>query len=459
MIKAYLLADFGSTYTKLTAIDIEKAEIISTSRTITTVETDIMRGFNQAVDKLKLPKNVDFVKTLACSSAAGGLKMFAVGLAKNLTVEAAKRAALGAGARLIKVYSFELKDSDIKEIETGNADIILLCGGTDGGNYKNIIYNAHMLSKINLKVPVVIAGNKDASEEIKRIFDEKNIESVITENVMPEVNTLNSEPVREVIRELFMKHITEAHGMNHVRGLIDGILMPTPAAVIKAAKLISCGTDKENGLGDTMVLDIGGATTDVHTIGYGLPEDNEIRFEGMREPFEKRTVEGDLGMRYSAVSLYEAVGKNGIKKYLKENYDIKAECKRRAENIKMIPQNEYEETFEEAMAKACVHLSVKRHAGTLRKEFTGQRNIIYQKGKDLSEIHVVIGTGGVIINSLNPKEILKECEKDKADERKLKIEKADYYLDKEYILSAIGLLSMDMPEIALKTALKYIVKI
>ena len=118
-MNAYLLLDFGSTYTKLTAVDIDNEEILATAKDITTIENDIMIGFNKAYDSLMKQlegKDVNFVKKLACSSAAGGLKMVAIGLVPDLTAEAAKRAALGAGARVIKVYSYELTRDEIREI-------------------------------------------------------------------------------------------------------------------------------------------------------------------------------------------------------------------------------------------------------------------------------------------------------------------------------------------------------
>ena len=77
----YLMIDFGSTFTKLTAVDTEKEDIIGTSSHFTTVDTDITIGYNNALEKLyeKIGERVNFDKVIACSSAAGGLKMCAIG--------------------------------------------------------------------------------------------------------------------------------------------------------------------------------------------------------------------------------------------------------------------------------------------------------------------------------------------------------------------------------------------
>ena len=205
----YLLVDFGSTYTKLTLVDIDKCEILAQTKNITTINEGIMVGYKSALKKLKeqFKKDIVFEKVLACSSAAGGLKMISIGLSRDLTVEAGKRAALGAGARILKTYSYELSERDLDEIESLNCDIILLSGGTNGGNYKNILFNAKKLSSRNLKIPIVVAGNENVREEIEEIFEKAKIEYYITENVMPKVNILNADPVRNIIREIFMNRI------------------------------------------------------------------------------------------------------------------------------------------------------------------------------------------------------------------------------------------------------------
>lgn len=454
-MKNILLVDFGSTYTKLTLVDLLKESIIETTNTITTVESNALIGYKKALSQLKYKGKID--KVLACSSAAGGLKMIAIGLTKNLTAEAAKRAALGAGARVLKTYFYELSDKNIEEINNSECDIILLSGGTEGGNKDNIIFNAKKLTKLDRDIPIVISGNSQANEELKEIFYNSNQTHYITENVMPAVNTINPESAQECIRKIFMDRITRAKGMNKIEEEITGILMPTPGAVIKAAKVLSTGTKKESGLGDLMVVDVGGATTDVHSIADGFSNDREIRFEGLREPFAKRTVEGDLGMRYSAYSLYQACGQDKLKTYLHNDCDIMANIEKRTENIKFVPRTEDDYDFDEAMAKVAIEIAVNRHSGKIRKEFSYSRYIYYQRGKDLSHIKYIIGTGGVIVHSKNPQDILK-ASLNKESLYSLVPEKPEFLVDKSYILSAMGLLAEVEPDIAVRIMKKYIKK-
>lgn len=462
---AYLLIDFGSTYTKLTAVDIENEEILATAKDITTIEDNIMTGFNKAYDKLKEAlkgKEVNFINKLACSSAAGGLKMVAIGLVPDLTAEAAKRAALGAGARVLKVYSYELTSREIEEIKNSKLDIILLAGGTDGGNKDCIIHNAKMIANSGLNLPIVVAGNKVANDEIEEIFSKTNIYYRMTENVMPKLNVLNVEPAREEIRKIFMEKIVEAKGMSNAENYISGILMPTPAAVLKAARVLSEGSDEEEGIGDLIVVDIGGATTDVHSIADGAPTKSGVTLKGLEEPIAKRTVEGDLGMRYSAVSLLEAAGTRCIRKYLNDvdrKIDVEGNCKKRAENIKMIPITEEEIKFDEVMGKVATDIAVERHVGIVENVYTPMGVIFTQTGKDLMEVKYMIGTGGVLIHSKNPGKILKAGTFTMDNPQSLKPKNPKFLIDKTYILSSMGLLAQELPDMAVRIMKKYLVEV
>lgn len=459
-MNCYLFIDFGSTYTKVTLVDIEKEEILATGKSYTTVETDVIKGYEKALEELysKIDMEVNIVKKLACSSAAGGLKIVSIGLVPELTAEAAKRAALGAGARVIKTYSHNLNTSEMKEIKNSDADMILLAGGTDGGNQLCINHNAHMLVKEEIPIPVVIAGNKSCNDEIEEIFKNK-IEYYISENVMPKLNQINVGPARETIRNIFMKQIVSAKGMSHVEENISEILMPTPASVLLAAETLSKGTENEEGIGDLAILDIGGATTDIHSIGEGAPSKPAVMLRGLEEPIAKRTVEGDLGMRYSSISILEAAGKNMFKKYVDaDEYDIEEELLKRYKNTSFIPETQRDIKFDESMAKICGDVAMTRHAGVVESIYSPLGATFVQVGKDLMELPYVIGTGGVIVNSKEPKELLKSVLFTMDDPNSLKPRYPKFIVDKDYILSAMGLLAMIDKDMAVRMLKKYVVK-
>ena len=113
-MKPVLLIDFGSTYTKVTAVDVESERLLGTADAYTTVQTDVGEGLANALTRLREKIGpVEFTARYACSSAAGGLRMIASGLVPELTAEAARQASLGAGAKVLKVYSFQLTEDDL----------------------------------------------------------------------------------------------------------------------------------------------------------------------------------------------------------------------------------------------------------------------------------------------------------------------------------------------------------
>ena len=235
--------------------------------------------------------------------------------------------------------------------------------------------------------------------------------------------------------------------------------MPTPAAVLKAARVLSQGSDKEEGIGDLVVIDIGGATTDVHSMGSGEATKPGVNMRGLEEPFAKRTVEGDLGMRYSALSLWEASGTRRIAQHLSsKELNIEENCYYRSKNVMMVPNTEEEIEFDEAMAKVATELSVDRHAGRIETVYTPMGAVFTQIGKDLLEVPYLIGTGGVLVHSSNPIEILKAGCFDTLNASSLRPMHPKYLLDKTYILSAMGLLCEDHPDMAVRIMKKYLIE-
>lgn len=442
----YLLVDVGSTYTKLHLVDTSKNVILAGASSYTTVETDVREGFNKAYKKLREISDVKYDKILGCSSASGGLKVIAIGFSKSLTTDAARLASLSSGARILDVYSYELKDEQVEKIKSAGADIIVLCGGTDHGNRDNIIYNAKKLAKGSVKTPVVVAGNIDTHEEIRDIFNKADVPCDFTENVMPTTNTINYRPLRKTIGDLFIKTIAHAKGIDLLSQDFE-ILLPTPVAVQKAMSVYAKHLDKV-----ILSVDIGGATTDIHSIGKTYYGEENVISPPIDEPYEKRTVEGDMGMRYSATALYESVGdepflKFGIK-------DAKEKTEFRFNHTNYIPDNEEDLFFDNALCYIATHTSLMRHVGHIKKNKTPTRTIYEQYGKDLRPAEMFIGTGGSLINSDDPKKILSAIRD--LDEKYLINRDVKCYLDKDYILSSAGLISTVDEEASYKLLKKYL---
>lgn len=445
------LVDFGSTYTKVILVDKLAQRIVAFSETQTTVEKDIMIGYEKALAKAKeqLGQECEWVDCLVCSSAAGGLKMVASGLVKGLTSEAARLVCLGSGAKMLGVFSQKLTSKDVDKVKELNPDIILLAGGTDGGNQECIIHNAKKLSKEITHIPYVAAGNKNAMDDLETIFHKSGVYYKITENVMPVMNEVQIEPAREVIRNIFMEKITEAKGLGKAKERCSKEIIPTPMAVLRAVELLAKGTEHKKGWGPLMVIDIGGATTDVHSACEGHPTQSGTILKGLVEPFLKRTVEGDLGMRVSAESLRDSVGMRELQEIAQESFAYIADrCTLLSENTGLLAKNKREVDFDESLASAAVKVAVSRHAGILESVYTPLGMVFYQTGKDLSSIRKIIGTGGVLAHSKNPDRILRYSLLDKTRPEQLMPKESKFVIDDTYMMSAAGLLSERYPELA-----------
>ncbi|MBR7163647.1 MAG: glutamate mutase L [Clostridia bacterium] len=454
-----LLIDFGSTYTKLTAVDIGKEEILATAAAYTTVQTDINDGLNEGLKLLEQKTGkIKYDACYACSSAAGGLRMVTSGLVPELTGEAAKLASLGAGAKTVGVYAFELTEHDIEEIGKINPDIFLLVGGTDGGNTDCIIHNAKMLSKMNPKFPIVLAGNRTCASACERIL--KDCEVYTCPNVMPKFGTLQIEPTQKKIREIFLNRIIQAKGLSKVTNLLSDIMMPTPSAVLQAMELLANGHEDEIGIGELIAVDVGGATTDVYSIADGMPEHMNTVFKGLPEPYAKRTVEGDIGMRYSVQGIVDAQGIERICRLsglsTEKALTLIEELKR---NTDKLPNGDEElEALDFALASCAIDEAVTRHAGTISETYTMMGQTFVQEGKNLTKVKQIVVTGGSLIHTKRTEEIASHALYSQINPASLKPKSADVWVDKTYILAAMGLLSSYHPKTALrimKKELKY----
>lgn len=449
-MRPVLLIDFGSTYTKVTAVDTEAEVLLGTAAAYTTVQTDINEGLSHALEKLEAQTGkLDFAARYACSSAAGGLRMIASGLVPELTSEAAKQASLGAGAKIVKVYSFELTEDDIKEIDRLRPDIFLLVGGTDGGNSDCIRHNAQMLAACKADFPVIIAGNRTAARACQRSLEGR--QTFICENVMPKFGVLNIQPAQECIRALFLNRIIQAKGLSHASKLISGILMPTPSAMMRAMQLLAEGCEGEEGIGELMALDVGGATTDVYSIADGMPKEGGTVYKGLPEPYVKRTVEGDIGMRYSIGGIVEAASLKKVASLAGLTPErAQALIDDLAEHTEKVPDSEETERLDYALACCACETAARRHAGYMEETYNMTGKVFVQTGKDLRTVRQMVVTGGSLIHTKRTGEIASHAFYDPADPMSLRPIKARVLVDRRYILAAMGLLSEYEPQTALR---------
>ncbi len=441
-----LVAEIGSTTTVVNAfvgLDTGDPHFIGQGQWSTTVlEGDVNIGLANAIKDLEANlevESLEYDELLATSSAAGGLKMTVHGLVYDMTVKAAKEAALGAGANLHMVTAGRLRRTDLAKIMEISPNIILVAGGVDYGERETALYNAEAIAKLPLEVPVIYGGNVENQEEVRLIFREYGKEELLylVENVYPKIDTLNVEPTRKVIQDVFEEHITHAPGMSRVRELVSGPIIPTPGAVMEASKIL-----KED-IGDLITIDVGGATTDIHSVTAGTDEINRILLDP--EPEAKRTVEGDLGVYVNMENIVGMIGKEKLGEKLDLTVDKLEELML---EYKAIPKTKKELEFVEKLTCTAVKVSADRHAGGFKTYFGGTTRTL-AVGKDLTGVKWIVGTGGALTRLPARREILRKIALSNKGDKLLPTSEAAIAIDNDYIMASLGVLSKVNKEAAL----------
>jgi uncharacterized protein (TIGR01319 family) len=289
---------------------------------------------------------------------------------------------------------------------------------------------------------------------------------IVVENVLPELDRLNVEPTRVAIRETFMRRIVHTKGLDKAQSLVGNIIMPTPMAVLEGARLLAEGVDGEEGLGELMIVDVGGATTDVHSIARGTPSQDNVISKGLPEPYVKRTVEGDLGIRYNAESILEVAGKGKVEKrmlFFSDGVPLQIDLERAvhhlSRNIGAIPQREEEAMVDVGLASAAVDIATRRHAGVIEEMYFPTGRVRIQHGKDLMNTKSIIGTGGIFAYGREPRRVLESASYDRNNPESLRPVAPEFFIDESYILFAVGLLAEAFPLEALRIMKKHLRKV
>lgn len=422
-----LVSEIGSTTTVVNAFNLfDEVKFLGRGMHQTTVDTDVNIGLENAILDLKKQLNVNeltYKELFASSSAAGGLKITVHGLVYEMTAKAAKEAALNAGGNIHLITANRLEPYHIDQIKKISPNMIIIAGGTNYGE-KEVSYQ-NLLDLKDLNIPIIYTGNIANHERIKALHCE-HIE--IVDNVYPRVDDFNILPLREKIYDTFEKHIIHAKGMTHIFDLVNGKIIPTPGAVMDTTMLLDEMYD------GVMTIDVGGATTDIHSVCDPKPEFQKF-LEG--EPRQKRTVEGDLGVYVNRKLVYGHMKKDELEKilHMKEN-----EVQELMEIEPFIPTSEKGKLMTSALLKTCISEALDRHVGDLKRVFTTNGLKVIPDGKDLSNVKAIFITGGALIFDPKSKTYIQSYLKKQTTKLIPSIE-TKIYMDHEYIFASLGVLS------------------
>ncbi|MBP2322868.1 uncharacterized protein (TIGR01319 family) [Kibdelosporangium banguiense] len=397
--------DVGSTWTKGALVS-DTGELLATAQHATT-PPEVLDGVQAVLSKLG-----DADEVLACSSAGGGLRLAVVGQERLISAEAGYRVALSAGAKVVYVSAGELDGAGIRALRAASPDVVLLVGGTDGGDRKVLLHNARKLARNRIRPPIVLAGNQDAQPEALSLMDGRTV--VPATNVLPDVGELAPGPARAAIRQVFLNHVIGGKGLSRGPAFRQLVRAVTPDAVL-------AGVSQLAGEDAVLVVDVGGATTDV----YSAVSIQDAEERAVALPDDRRTVEGDIGMRWSAAGiLTEAAaerlpGTEGLQEF----------AERRARDVDFVPDTAEESSVDLKLAGLAAILAVRRHLRMVEGK-------LGPRGAGL-----LVLSGGVFRHAPDVSQVIDQLRADPV--LRPAIRSARIVVDRDYVLAPAGLLAED----------------
>ncbi|GLW28560.1 glutamate mutase L [Actinoplanes regularis] len=395
--------DVGSTYTKAARIDLSGGGLIRRAEVPTTSGTDVLAGLDAAVAAV----GGHGAPLYVCSSAGGGLRLAVVGYESLVTAEAGHRVGLSAGAQVVHVTAGPLTGVAVAALRAARPDVVLLVGGTDGGDGEVLLHNARRLANNRLRLPVVLAGNQDVRAEALEILTARGVPVTVTGNVLPRIGVLDPLPARAAIRDVFLRHVIGGKRLSKGPRFASLVRAATPDAVLAGVELLA----DRAGFG-VLVVDVGGATTDVYS---ALLPDAELATGPRREVagtlWRSRTVEGDLGVAVGAASTRDAAA------------------------VEKLPAP----ATDPQLAATAAMIALRRHA----RGHSAGPGLPRTGGRDLRDVRLVVGSGGVLRHG-GGDHVLGAVLGDTAGGWALP-DRARSVVDREYVLAAAGLLAVDQP--------------
>ncbi|MFC5924577.1 glutamate mutase L [Micromonospora vulcania] len=423
-------ADVGSTYTKVAVVDLAAGALVGGAAAPTTVGTDVLHGLDAAVAVATAGLGVRDVPWYVCSSAGGGLRLAVIGYEPLVTAQAGRRVGLSAGAHVVHVAAGRLGAADLTALRAARPDVVLLVGGTDGGDAETITHNATRLARARWRVPVVLAGNGEVRAELTDLLHAAGVPVTAAQNVLPRIGVLAPTSARAAIRAVFLRHVIGGKRLSRGTRFARLVRAATPDAVLTGVEVLADTIG-----GDLAVVDVGGATTDVYSV---LTPDERATGPGREVAgslWRARTVEGDLGMRWSAPGVIRAAGEERLLT-AGEQDDLAAAAARRATDPGFLAADDTERVVDQRIAALAATVALRRHA---RGDATGERG-----GRDLRDVRLMVGSGGVLRHAPTDaaQQVLAAVLGDHAGGWALP-RAARPVVDVDYVLAAAGLLAED----------------
>lgn len=456
--------DVGSTWTKALLVDVDATVpgavrvepaapgrpawlacdgVLATAQHRTTVGSDVMDGVSGVLALLGeqvAAHPAAFGEPLVCSSAGGGLRLAVVGYERVVTAEAARRAAVSAGGRVVHLAHGVLQDDDVAALLRAGPDVVVLTGGTDGGDGDVLLANATTLAPALAPaaaaaeagagargVPVVLAGNAAVAEQAEAVLLAAGVQVNRTANVLPRIGQLHPGSAREAVRAAFLRHVIGGDRLSRGRGFDRLVLAATPDAVLAGVQRLAAVHP-----GGVLAVDVGGATTDVYSV-LSQPAVDSVEADVAGTEVASRTVEGDLGMRWSAPGVAAAAAAEHLDGRLLGRLDPD-DVAGLALDPGLLGEDDAARDRDTDLATVAAVTAVRRHA---RPSTAGAA------ARPLRDVELVVGSGGVLRHgdAARAERVLGAVCGDHAGMWHVP-DAAATAVDRHYVLCALGLLAL-----------------
>lgn len=284
-INEKLLIDVGSTYFKVS--------------TVHGVEQHF-RDFNKDIYEDLTYKCGDTIHAYKkedihiCSSANGGLSTLIIGITNSFSLKYATNIAFNSGINIIDTILYKNIDQTSRPSEL--IDVVIVVGGIDSVSKVFDEKLFRFLSEINYSNIVYVGSEQDAP------YLEENIDKlVVLPNIITNKLQVEEENLKEYLTNLYQADIMGKEDIKHLYDITSNQIYSTPYIVNKTLPDIG---SKFTVADPYILIDIGGATTDIHYSKDLVDENMVTENEYDRLVFKK------LGVYKSKESLIFAAKNN-----------------------------------------------------------------------------------------------------------------------------------------------------
>lgn len=240
-----LQIDIGSTYFKIGTNG--KTEQYFRDFT-TNIYDDVKNKCGEIISKYK--KDDIFI----CSSANGGLSTLIIGISSLFSIKFAKNIAFNSGINIIDTLLYSKIDEATPPKEI--IDVVIIAGGIEKVKSKFDNRLLEYLKRVKYS-NIVYVGNS-----VDREFLKSNIDNlVVLQNIIDNRLQVREDELREYLTNLYQNDIVGKEEIKRLYNITSNQIYSTPYIVNRSLPKLKSIYDVADPF---LVIDIGGATTDIH---------------------------------------------------------------------------------------------------------------------------------------------------------------------------------------------------